>query len=139
MTTFAQHAIAAGYNVALNSLANIEQIKPGGDPYYFVAPQVIPHGSPGERIGRLTGVGFRRGFAYVDWLFAVMTRLQYEYLKTTYASGGYSGLVTVFTTVSGSTYARYNAVIDIPETEAVPDGFYVYQKIPIRFSHLVAI
>jgi hypothetical protein len=139
MTTFSQHALAAGLNVALNALTNIERIKPTNDPYYFVAPQAIPHGSPGARMARLNGLSYRRGYPYVDWLFAVMTRLQYEYLKTTYCSGGYSGLVTVYTTVSSMNYARYNAVLDIPETEAIPDGFYAYQKIPIRLSHLVAI
>jgi hypothetical protein len=139
MTTFSQHSIAAGNNVALASLNLIERIKPGGDQYYYVAPQVIPHGSPGARIARLNGLSYRHGYPYVDWLFSVMTRLQYEYMKTTYCAGGYSGLVTVYTTVSSMTYVRYNAVLDVPETEAIADGFYAFQKIPIRLSHLVAI
>lgn len=139
MTTFADHAIAAGHNVALGSLTNIERIKPNGDSYYFVSPQVIPHGSPGALAIRLNSLGFRRGFAYVDWLFAVLTRLQYEYLKSTYCSGGDSGLVTVYTTLSGMNYARYNATLFVPETEAIPDGFYAYQRVPIRLSHLVAL
>ena len=136
--TVSSYKIAAGYNVALNSLVNIETIKPTNDQYFY-APKAIPYGSPGAKKVKLNGVSYRSGYPYVDWLFGVLTRAQYEYLKTTYCSGGYTGLVTVYTTVSGSTYARYNAVIDVPETAAITDGFYAYKNVAVRLSHLVAL
>ena len=136
--TVSSYKIAAGYNVALNSLVNIETIKPTNDQYFY-APKAIPYGSPGAKKVKLNGVSYRSGYPYVDWQFGVLTRAQYEYLKTTYCSGGYTGLVTVYTTVSGSTYARYNAVIDVPETAAITDGFYAYKNVAVRLSHLVAL
>ena len=136
--TVSGYKIAAGYNVALNSLVNIETIKPTNEQYFY-APKAIPYGSPGAKKVKLNGVSYRSGYPYVDWQFGVLTRAQYEYLKTTYCSGGYSGQVTIYTTVSGNTYARYNAVIDIPETAAIPDGFYAYKNVAVRMSHLVAL
>ena len=136
--TVSSYKIAAGYNVALNSLVNIESIRPTSDQYFY-APKAIPYGSPGAKKPKLNGVSYRSGYPYVDWQFGVLTRAQYEYLKTTYCSGGYSGQVTIYTTVSGNTYARYNAVIDIPETAAIPDGFYAYKNVAVRMSHLVAL
>src|SRR5690242_3219496 len=103
--TVSSYKIAAGYNVALNSLVNIETIKPTNDQYFY-APKAIPYGSPGVKRVKLDGVGYRAGYPSVDWQFGVLTRAQYEYLKTTYCAGGYSGQVTVYTTVSGNTYAR---------------------------------
>lgn len=136
--TVSSYKIAAGYNVALGSLVNIESIRPTNDQYFY-APKAIPYGSPGAKKIKLNGVSYRSGYPYVDWQFGVLTRAQYEYLKTTYCSGGYTGQVTVYTTVSGNTYARYNAVIDVPETAAIPDGFYAYKNVAVRLSHLVAL
>lgn len=136
--TVSSYKIAAGYNVALNSLINIEAIRPTNDQYFY-APKAIPYGSPGAKRVKLNGVSYRSGYPYVDWQFGVLTRVQFEYLKTTYCSGGYSGQVTVYTTVSGSTYQRYNAVIDVPETAAISDGFFAYKNVAVRFSHLVAL
>lgn len=137
-TPTASYKIAATYNVALNSLVNIELIKPTNDQYFF-APLAIPFGSPGVKRVRLDGTSFRAGYPSVEWRFDVLTRAQYEYLKTTYCSGGYSGQVTIYTTVSGNTFARYNAVIDIPETVAMSSGYYAYRGVGVRLSHLVAL
>lgn len=136
--TFSRYMIAAGANVALTSLTNIETIKPSGDRYFY-APQAIPFGSPGQRKRKLNGVAFFAGYPAVDWRFAVLTRKQYEYLKSTYCSGSYSGLVTIYTTLSGNTFARYNAVIDVPETAVIPEGYFAYKNVSVRFTHLVAL
>lgn len=138
MAVLGSHSIAANYNVALLSLANIARIRPTND-IYFWEPMVIGHGSPGLRKRRLNGLGFLSGYSYVEWLFAVMTRLQYEYWHDTLLGGAFSGKVTVYTTVSGIDYARYNAIADLPETAAIPNAYYAYQNVPIRFSHLVPI
>lgn len=136
--TFSNYRIAATYNVALGSLVNIEAIRPTNDRYFY-APQAIPYGSPGLKRIKLNGVSARAGYPSVDWLFAMLTRAQYEYLRNTYCAGGYSGQVTIYTTVSGNTYARYNAVIDVPETSTIAEGFYAYKRVAIRFTHLVAL
>lgn len=133
-----QYKIAATYNVALNSLVNIEAIKPTSDQYFY-APKAIPYGSPGIKRVKLDGVSYRAGYSAVDWLFAVLTRLQYEYLRNTFCAGGYSGQVTIYSTLSSSVYQRFNAVIDVPETIAISDGFYAYKNVAIHFTHLVAL
>lgn len=137
-TPTSNYKIAATYNVALNSLTNIELIKPTGDQYFY-APLAIPFGSPGARRVRLDGTSIDAGYPSVEWRFGVLTRLQYEYLKSTYGAGGYSGQVTILTTLSSNTYARYNAIIDIPETRAIGSGFFAFRDVSVRMSHLVAL
>jgi hypothetical protein len=133
-----QYKIAAGLSVALNSLVNIETIKPTNDQYFY-APKAIPYGSPGVKRVKLNSVSYRAGYPSVDWLFSVLTRAQYEYLRNTFCAGGYSGQVTIYSTVSSSVYARYNAVMDVPETSAIPDGWYAYKNVAIHMTHLVAL
>lgn len=140
MAPFYDYRIGAGYNVALASLVNIETILPTNDRKFY-APMAYGLSAPGVRKGRLNGVGFRSGFSHVIWFFKVATRAQYEYLSTTYCSSGLSGQVTIYTTVGKSTYARYNAVIDLPATEEAPQAeFYAFiGGLRVTFSHLVAL
>lgn len=137
---FYDYRIGAGKNVALASLVNIETIKPTNDRNFY-APMAYGFASPGVRKGRLNGVGFRSGFTRVTWFFKAATRGQYEYLSTTYCGGVLSGEVTIYTTTGKSTYARYNAVIDLPATEEAPGGeFYAFVGgLRVIFSHLVAL
>lgn len=136
MTFFALYAIGVGHNIALNSLVNLESITVSGDNKPFPAPMAIPHGSPGQRRGRLTGLGYRAGYPTVDWVYGVLTYNQYMYLRNTYCGGGFSSEVTIYTTVSGLDYARYNAIMDIPETAALSDGFFAPHPVPIHMTHL---
>jgi hypothetical protein len=140
MAPFFDYRIGAGENMALLSLINIESIKPTNDRNFY-APMAYGFSAPGVRRGRLDGVGFRSGFTHVVWYFKVATRAQYEYLSTTYCAGGYSGKVTIYTTTGKSSYARYNAVIDIPATEETQGGefFAFVGGLRVTFSHLVAL
>ena len=131
-----QYKIAANYNVSAGSLVNIETIKPTGDAYFF-APAAQFHHAPGARLGRLNGVGFRRGYPFVDWLMT-LTIAQYEYLKTTYCSGGFSGEVTINTRLGTSAYFRCNAVIDVPETEGNGE-YYAFPAIKIHFTKVTPL
>jgi len=135
------YALAAGYNIALVSLLNIETITPTSDrPFY--PPRAYGYSSPGQRKGRLNGLGFRAGFPVVEWHFSAMTRKQYEYLQSTYCGGwpSLSGLVTVYTTSGSSTYYRYNAVLDLPATLEAPDGgFFAFKELVVKFYHLVKL
>lgn len=134
------YRIAATYNQALGSLVNVETIKPTGDRYFY-APMAYGFASPGVQKVRLNGVGYRAGFPYVIWYFKVATRAQYEYLSSTYCSSGYSGQVTIYTTLGKSTYARYNAVLILPSTAEQEGGeFFAFRSgLRVTFSHLVAL
>ncbi len=135
------YRLAANHNVALVSLVNIQTIKPTGD-RYFPAPQAYGFGSPGQLGYRLyESLGFRRGFKRVVWLLHVASRPQYEYLSTNYCGGELSGLVTIYTTVGKSTYARYNATMSLPAPDEAPGSeFYAFRNgLRIVFLHLVAL
>lgn len=136
--TISDYRIAAGYNVALGSLVNIERIKPTNDQYFF-APYAIGSGSPGQKKVKLNGPSYRSGYPSVDWVFGVLTRVQYEYLKTTYCGGGFTGEVTIYTTVSGNSYSRYNAVIDVPPTIEIQNSFYAPHPVVVHMTHLIPL
>jgi hypothetical protein len=89
---------------------------------------------------RGNGTRITSGFALVTWLIGVVSREQHYYLRTTYCGGGYSGLVTVRTTVGdASTFANYNAVLLLPKDI---DGDYRIKQFvdyPMVFTRLVAL
>ena len=144
MRSFQQYAIAANHDVALDSLINIESITAPGDTRPFCAPQAIWSGTPGAAHVRLDSLGHRSGFPGVGWLFSVQTRLQYDYARTTWtpasAGDGYSGYVTVYTTLGGLTYARYNATLFIPAMAETPDSrWFAPKQVLWTLAHLVQL
>jgi len=134
-----QYAIAAGNNVALGSLVNIETIKPGGDTHYFYAPKAIGFYDPGQPNVRGDGLYSFNGFASVMWRFLVMTRLQLAYARTTWCNGGWSGPVTIYTTTGGVTYARYNANLLISLPNTFDGSFFANKDVKLAFTGLVAL
>lgn len=137
--SFEQYAIAAGSNVAQNSLVNIETIKPMGDTHFFYAPKAIGFYDPGQPNVRGDGLLSFNGFASVAWKFPVMTRLQLAYARTTWANGGWSGLVTIYTTTGNTTYARYNANLLISLPNTFDGSFYANKDVSLVFTRLVAL
>lgn len=134
------YRLAANYNVALGSLVNIENITATGDKFKFHPPQAYGFGTPGQRVGRLTGVGFRRGFPYTGWLFGFMSRNQYDYLSATYCGGTLEGTITIYTRVGKLAYARYNAVMSLPAPPESPGSeMFAFKNITIGMSHLVSL
>lgn len=134
-----QYAIAAGNNVALISLVNIETITPPGDQYHFFPPKAKGYYDPGQPNVRGDGlIGFN-GFPSVVWIFDVMTRLQLTYAKTTWCNGGWSGLVTIYTTTGDNTYARYNANLLISLPNTFDGSFYANKGVKLAFTRLVAL
>lgn len=138
--TFYNYAIASGWNVAANSLVNIETIKPTGDIYYFFAPKAYGYYDPGKRTVRGDGTITVVGFPTVAWIWDVVTRLQHEYLIATYSTGGntYSGKVTINTRLGTSTYVRMNAVIIIPKPIESDGPTYAFRNYRVEFTRLVA-
>jgi hypothetical protein len=135
-----QYAIKAGYNQSAVSLVNIETIVPGGD-IAFYTPAAYWDSEPGVRRTKLTGFGYYAGFAYVEWLFDVLTQKQRDYAMSTWCSGGLEGFVTINTRVGGMSYARYNAVLSVLPTKQMrrkQDGNW-FEAGVFRFTHLVAL
>ncbi len=118
---------------------NIETIKPTNDTHYFYAPKAIGNYDPGQPNVRGDGLLSFNGFASVAWEFLVMTRLQLAYARTTWANGGWSGPVTIYTTTGGITYARYNANLLIALPSTFDGSFFANKGVKLAFTGLVAL
>lgn len=130
-----QYKIAAGYNVAANSLVNIESISVSGKK--FVALRSFGTHDPG--ILRILGDGtdYPAGYKYVEWIFAGVTFEQYLYLKTTYASGGYRGKVTINVKIDDiNTYVRRNAIIVLPKESELEKKLNAFSVVKIGFTRV---
>lgn len=138
MTFFSDYRIAAGWNVALGSLVNIESILPGGDTYRFKAPQAYGAYNAGQYRTRGDGQIYLAGYPSLAWTFGVLTRLQFEYLRTTYCNGGFSGKVTIYTTLGSSAYARMNSVMILPTPAGTDGAFYAFKNYSAQMTRLVA-
>lgn len=130
------YRIAAGWNVALGSLTNIETIVPSGSRRFF-APVAQPLFDPGIEKNPGDGSVSFSGYPEVTWLFDAMHNLQYFYLRDTVLSGLYRGKVTIYTRLATTTYSRKNAWMNLPkpnELQPRPDGF---TNVSIRMLRLV--
>jgi len=105
------YAIGAGYGLALSSLAYLEEIIPTGDTDTIVAPQGLGLFRYGNALVRGDGTNAYNGYPAQDWLLAGLTRNGYQYIRTTFCGGGYSGKVTINTRAGATAYARYNAIL----------------------------
>lgn len=132
------YRIGVGYNVALVDLVNIELIIPTGD-IAFYPPNGYWHHSPGVRKGRGNGLGFYAGYDSVRWQIDVVTQKQNQYLRDTYCSGGFSGQVTIYTRIGTIAYARFNAVMDLPETQNERQLGNWFEGYQIVFTRLIAL
>jgi hypothetical protein len=101
--------------------------------------------TPGEFRTRTNGTSFLAGFPSTRWQIGGMTAAQYEHLKTTYCGGGYSGLVTIKTTLDTTAYSNLNAVLTLPTTDSLErvtvntiDNWY-YLDVVLLFTRLEAV
>ncbi len=132
------YRIAAGYNVSIGSLVNIETIKPTND-QYFHAPQSIGFYDPGQPNVRGDHLYAFNGFASAPWFWAAMTRAQLAYIRTTYCNGGWSGPVTIYTTTGDITYARYNADMLVSLYNVMDGKFYAPKGVLLNMTGLIAL
>ncbi|PJF39128.1 MAG: hypothetical protein CUN54_09395, partial [Phototrophicales bacterium] len=88
---------------------------------------------------RADGTIYIAGFGSMSLLLPAITWAQYEHLRTTYAAGGYSGLVTVGTRTTGDTYANYNAVLRLPTPEEMERQFTHWLGVPLRLTRMQVI
>lgn len=133
------YRIAAGHNVALNSLVNIETIKPTGDTKYFYSPQAIGNYIAGNANVRGDGLYSFNGKDAVPWYFPVMTRKQLAYARSTWCNGGWSGYVTIYSTAGDETYARYNADLLISFYSVMDGKFFANKGVVMSMTGLVAL
>lgn len=131
------YRIAAGHNVALNSLVNIEDITPAGDRPFF-PPKAYGYYNAGQYRIRGDGTLYIAGFASLTWLFDVLTRKQYEYLRDTYCNGGFSGKVTLYTRLGRLAYSRMNAIMILPSPSATDGGYFAFKNYGVQMARLVA-
>jgi hypothetical protein len=139
---FYDYRIAAGHGVALVSLTNIEAITPSSDRAFYY-PMASPFYNPGDYKFRGDGKLYISGAPSIDWQFSVMTLPQYQYLKTTYCAGGYSGFVTIYTRTGGTAYTRHNATMIVPkEADLQPQWRSAsarYEDVKVKFTRLTAL
>lgn len=137
MALFELYAVAAAFNNY--SLTNLVTVKPTGDNRYFCFPEGYANFTPGVRKRRLNSRLFYAGYPMTYWLFGILTRFQYEYLRDTYCGGLYDGEVTVLTRTDRVAYSYYNAILEIPELTSVQRHFRVFEDFPIKLLHLIEI
>jgi hypothetical protein len=112
-----KHAIATGWNVALNSLTNWEAQSVNG--IYFVG--LRSWGNYRAGVSRLlsTGMTYIAGEPSTAWN-TLLWHIHYRYIQTTYCNSAFSGKVTIYTiTTTPSTYARFNAILTIPQLSEI--------------------
>jgi hypothetical protein len=139
MPAFTDYKIAAGHNNA-GGLTLIGLIVPAGD-IAFPEPTARLSYSPGVRRVRLDQQLYVAGFPAQTWEMPFLSLPQYQYLKTTYCGGGYSGLVTVRTRWNAGAYAHFNAVLQVPlepELESLQAG-NKWVRVPLKLMNLVAL
>lgn len=136
MTATAEsYSIASGWDVALGSLVNVENITPTND-VPFDPPKGIPGYEEGNKKVRGDGLILTQGYANVTWHWTRLTYAQYAYLKSTYCSGGLSGQVTIYTTLGSASYSRMNAIMFLPMAKELRGEYGRYLEVDILFTHL---
>lgn len=131
------YRIAATWNVALNSLTNVESLVPSNSRRFY-APVSEGLYDPGQYKIRGDGTIFLEGYPETVWRFDALHHLQYFYLRDTILSGAYAGKVTIYTRLATTTYSRMNAVMILPkpsELQWKPSGF---PDVSIRMTRLAA-
>lgn len=131
------YRIAAGHNVALVSLTNVESIAPSGDTAFY-APRSWGTYTAGAMRVRSDGTLYAAGYASVMWRFGLLTRAQFRYLQTTYCAGAYSGDVTIYTRLDDATqYVRCNAVMVLPQlAELNNDAFVKFRDVEVKMTRI---
>jgi hypothetical protein len=138
----ANYQIAAGNNNAAG-LVTLEGTQADAEDYPRTFGTVRSYGfyDPGLQRVKPSGEKQFSGYPTTSWQLAVVTKAQEKYLRDTYCSGGYSGLVTVRTTTDNNddSFANYNAVIWLPKlSEQDWVGRYSRNYV-IQFRKMVAL
>jgi hypothetical protein len=136
---WSDYQIAVGNNNAAG-LALVESLVPSGN-IAVAGPAANGYRNPGVTRIRANGLSTQSGYLSQLWRMVFLTYEQYNYLKTTYCGGGYSGLVTVRTHFTNQAYANYNAVLIMPyESDLAQSNVgWGYQGVELLLSRMVAL
>jgi len=140
MITRYDYRIAAGHNVALAALVNVETLPGFAGAGVRIPPASQPVNPYPNRVVALSGREYGDGVITHVWEFSTLPIAALEYLITTYLSGGTlaSAPVTIYTRRHDrGVYARYNAYLTYP----VPGEDYRYTRrhvldLRLRFNGL---
>ena len=130
-----EYSIAVGFNNAVN-LVNLETIIIENRPLIVKG---VGNYRQGEVVVQTNGRYAFIGYPSIKWIFDVLSRAQYVYLKDTYCAGSYSGDVTIRTRTDGNSYSNFNAVLTLPFTDDVTKVFRAYTGITATLTRLEAI
>lgn len=132
------YGLAAGHNNAAG-LVNLKTLVVSGIP--FPPVQANEFASPGQLVERADGSVTFDGRPAVEWLLMAVDPVIYAYIRTTWCAGGYSGLVTVRTTLDGTIYANYNARlrVPVPTDLRMGDGAGWFDEVSLSFIRMEAI
>lgn len=133
--------IGVGWNVALVSLTNVENLPIQGGRYKFFPPSIVPNYYPG--LARYPGNGgvYYAGYPMVPWYFGEEIQgVLWYYLFNTINSGLYRNKVTIYTlTLPGlSSYSRVNAWMELPPPAKQATDFTAIPQYTINMTRLVA-
>jgi len=138
-TIWQDYRIAAGHNIALIALTNIETITPPGDTRFVVVNSFGSY-DPGAVRVRADGTVYLAGYATVVWRLAALTFKQYEYLSTTYCAGGVSGKVTIYTRLNSiALYKRCNAILILPKMPELDKRVSAFANTALTFTRVVEL
>lgn len=133
------YQMAVGWNNA-SALLSVEQFPATGLKPWSPVDGYSTY-NPGKRVIRLDGQIYLSGYPSCDWPFSYWTREHYQYLLSTFSTGGssYSGKVTIKTRVSSGAFANYNAIMQLPFLPELARKRTLYITPVLRFTRLVAI
>ena len=135
MATY-DYKIAVGNDNAAGLTLVSSLVDGTGEAFYM--PNGLGFYSEGNVTTNADGSVSITGFASTTWRMS-MTSTQYDFWRTTYCAGGYSGLVTIRTTTTQyNSYANFNAVMVVPQVADVQRSGYVY-TVDVRMTRMVAL
>lgn len=137
--TFQDYQLAAGHDNA-GGLTNVETTIPASQQQTFL-PQGRGNFDEGVLRVRGDGLTYLTGFQAFSWPLDVLPYAQWDFMRTTYTTGGnsFSGKVTVRTRLIDGTYANFNALLHLPEPPDETKKFVALRDTEILFTRAVAI
>lgn len=122
------YGIAPGFNASESQRINIQGYDPGvvgGSP--FLSLRSYGSYSPGNLIVRADQSVYFAGFPSVQWIWSWLDYANERWAMDTFANGGYSGNVTLWTTTdTPNEIQKFNAVLRMPvltSTQPIQPGF----------------
>lgn len=129
--------IAAGWNVALGSLTNVEEL-PAQSGYKHRPPAISPGYDDGLEKYPGNGGLYLSGYPFVPWYMGDWRYPLWYYFYNTIGGGLRRSKVTIYTlTKPGlTTYTRYNAWMHLPKPEHAPGDFNILPNYTIYMLRL---